>query len=329
MIEISGLQKIYRSRNRTTVALKGLDMTVERGQLFGLLGLNGAGKTTLLKILATTLSPDAGVARIDGKDVVREPRKVRSLIGFCNPDSQGLYLRLTGRENLYFFGALHGVPADVVSRRASALLDFFGLGNAADRLTKDYSTGMRAKVRLARALLHDPEVLLLDEPTSGMDFQSACEVYDLLRAINEKLGKTIIFTTHHLKEAEDLCPTVAIIHEGQVRASGPVIDLKRRWERPGVVVVCFRKDHSATRERIIQLAGVKELVEETTTSAVGGAEIERLKIHVVNADDVIPAIVAAMPPEALVSVGVEEPTLADIFMAETRKVGEGHGAGRR
>jgi ABC-2 type transport system ATP-binding protein len=295
---------------------------VERGQLFGLLGLNGAGKTTLLRILATVLSPDRGTASVGGVDVVREPRRVRSLVGFCNPDSQGLYLRLTGRENLGFFAALQRVPSDVAGRRISALLGFFSLESAAGRLVKDYSTGMRAKLRLARALLHDPELLLLDEPTSGMDFQSACEVYDLLRAINAEFQKTVVFTTHHLKEAEDLCPTVAIIHEGQIRAQAAVSELKRKLERPGVVVVRLRKGDDSLVPRLTGLAGVKGLIEEQAAAAVGTGEVERLKLHVTSPDDVIAAIVATVPAADLVSVGVEEPTLEDIFIAETRKVGE-------
>lgn len=205
-------------------AVRGLSFSCRAGEVFGLLGPNGAGKTTLLRLLATVLRPTAGTAVIAGHDLVDRPDRVRKVIGVLSANA-GLYGRLTARENLAYFGELHGVPAGRLARRIEDLLGRLDLHDAADRRAEGFSTGMRQKVALARALLHDPPLLLLDEPTEGLDVPTARTVYQMVQE-ERAAGKCIIFSTHRMAEAERLCDRIGVIAAGRLRAVGTVAQLR-------------------------------------------------------------------------------------------------------
>lgn len=210
-------------------ALRGVSISIERGELFGLFGPNGAGKSTLIRILSTLIIPTAGQALVAGFDTVREADKVRAAIGLVFANENSFYGRLTGRQNLEFFGALQQLPREAARRRAGELLELFGLSEAAGAYFQTYSTGMRQKLNVARALLHDPPVLFLDEPTKGMDVVTAEKVRGLLRReLVQRQGKTALLTTHDLDEMEALCDRVAILERGAIRASGPPAELIRQ-----------------------------------------------------------------------------------------------------
>lgn len=199
-------------------ALRGLTLAVERGTFFG---PNGAGKSTLIHILATLTLPTGGRARVMGFDVVREAGQVRACIGLASANENSFYGPLTARQNLEFFAALQNIPPDRARRCAGELLEMFGLGRAAGSCFQDYSTGMRQRLNMARALLHEPALLFLDEPTKGMDLTTAEHVRGLLRGeIVERQGKTVFLTTHDLDEMETLCDRVAILDQGLLRADG-------------------------------------------------------------------------------------------------------------
>lgn len=210
-------------------ALGGVTLAIERGSFFGLFGPNGAGKSTLIRILSTLIIPTGGTASVAGYDVVREADKVRASIGLVSANENSFYGRLSGRQNLEFFAALQNIVPAIARRRAAELLEMFGLAYAADSHFQSYSTGMRQRLNVARALLHDPPVLFLDEPTKGMDIATAEKVRALLRReFVERQGKTVWLTTHDLDEMETMCDRVAILEHGSIRASGSPAELIRQ-----------------------------------------------------------------------------------------------------
>jgi ABC-2 type transport system ATP-binding protein len=207
---------------RTVTALDGLDLEVGRGRVFCLLGPNGAGKTTLIKILATLVLPDGGRASVDGRDVAREPGPAKAAVGYAVADERSFYWRLTGRQNLEFFGALYGLRGTARDRRIDELLRLAGLEAAAALRFNAYSTGMRQMLAFARALLADAAILLVDEPTRSLDPQAADRIRTFLRGeLAGRQGKTILWATHDLGEAADYADDIAVIHRGRIRLRGP------------------------------------------------------------------------------------------------------------
>jgi ABC-2 type transport system ATP-binding protein len=211
---------------RTVTALDGLDLEVGRGRVFCLLGPNGAGKTTLVKILATLVLPDGGLAVVDGHDVAREAGPAKRAVGYAVSDERSFYWRLTGRQNLEFFGALYGLRGPAGGRRIDELLRLAGLDGAADLRFNGYSTGMRQMLAFARALLADAAILLVDEPTRSLDPQAADRIRLFLREeLAGRQGKTILWATHDLGEAADCADDIAVISRGRVRLRGPAASL--------------------------------------------------------------------------------------------------------
>ena len=227
-VSTSGLAHTFPTPRGPVHALRDVNLRIEPGQFFGLFGPNGAGKTTLIRILATLILPTGGAAQVHGFDVAREPARVRALIGLVFSSENSFYGRLTGRQNLEFFAALQNLSRADARRRTSELFELFGLAAAADAPFQTYSTGMRQKLNVARALLHNPPVLFLDEPTKGMDVLTAATLRTLLRAeLVERQRKTVVLTTHDLEEMESMCDQVGILEQGQLRAVGAPADLIR------------------------------------------------------------------------------------------------------
>ena len=219
-IETAGLTKRYGD----FVAVRGLSLAVERGEVFGFLGPNGAGKTTTIRMLMGILVPSAGHARIDGLDCQRDAAEVKRRVGYL-PDAPAFYDFLRGREIVQFVAEMHGLPRPQAARRAALLLEEQGLADAAEEFATNYSTGMKKKLGLACALVHDPPVLILDEPTNGLDPRAQRDVQQRLRAASAA-GKTVFLSTHLLDMAERLCTRVAIVHQGALASVGPVGELR-------------------------------------------------------------------------------------------------------
>jgi ABC-2 type transport system ATP-binding protein len=222
IVRTEGLVKRYDN----TLAVAGIDLSVEQGEIFGLVGPNGAGKTTTLRILATLLLPSAGTAEIAGMSVTRNPDDVRRVLGFM-PDSFGVYDDMKVWEYLDFFARCYGMGAADRRRMIGDLLELVDLGSKRDDYVQTLSRGMQQRLCLAHALVHDPQVLLLDEPASGLDPRARVELRELLRELRT-LGKTILISSHILPELEELCTSVAIVDRGQVLAQGRVSDIERR-----------------------------------------------------------------------------------------------------
>ena len=253
IVRATGLVKRYDR----TVAVAGLDLDIAEGEIFGLVGPNGAGKTTILRILATLLVPDQGDAEIAGASVRRNPNDVRRVIGFM-PDSFGVYDDMRVWEYLDFFARCYGISAERRRRMIGDLLELVDLGSKRDAYVQGLSRGMQQRLCLAHALVHDPSVLLLDEPASGLDPRARVELRELLRELRS-LGKTIIVSSHILPELEELCTSVAIVDHGQVLAHGKVADIERRL-RVGAV---FR----------IRVLGERESLEAARAWFAGQADV--------------------------------------------------------
>jgi len=224
MIQVENLSKSFLDKKRGPVrAVDGISFQVAEGEIFGLLGPNGAGKTTTLRLLATLLEPSAGTARIAGHDILREPGAVRRKIGFLSGD-MGLYHRLTPREILTFFGRLNDWNGDRLGRRIDELAAALAMREFLDTKVDKLSTGMRQKTAIARTLLHDPPILILDEPTAGLDVPTARVIEEFIRN-GRQAGKCILFSTHVMEEAEFLCDRIAVIHQGRIRALGTMREL--------------------------------------------------------------------------------------------------------
>jgi sodium transport system ATP-binding protein len=227
MIEVRGLVKTYEDPDGGTVrAVDDATLSCAAGEIYGLLGPNGAGKTTTLRCLATILAPTGGAATVAGHDVVREPEAVRRMLGFLS-STTGLYNKLTPRETLRFFGELHGLKGKTLAARVDETLALFAVTDYADRPNDRLSTGMKQRVSLARAAVHDPPVLILDEPTTGLDPLVTRTVEEAVRRLAEA-GKCVLFSTHHLAQAESLCSRLGLIARGRVVAEGTADELRAR-----------------------------------------------------------------------------------------------------
>jgi ABC-2 type transport system ATP-binding protein len=257
IVRTSGLVKRYPG----TLAVAGLDLDVEEGEIYGLVGPNGAGKTTTLRILATLLTATSGYAEVAGIDVRRNPDAARRVLGFM-PDVFGVYDDMKVWEYLDFFARCYGIPADRRRQMVGDLLDLVDLGSKRDAYVQGLSRGMQQRLCLAHTLVHDPKVLLLDEPASGLDPRARVELRELLRELRS-LGKTILISSHILPELEELCTSVAIVDHGQVLAHGRVADIEKRLRFGAVLrirvlgdadAVDAARDHFAADPRVASAA---------------------------------------------------------------------------
>ncbi len=227
MIEAHNLTKVFRDKKRGEIrAVDGISFRCQPGQIYGLLGANGAGKTTTLRMLATILQPTDGSARVAGFDITEQPEQVRTKIGFLST-ATALYGRLTARELVDYFGRLNGLNGGALRRRTDELFALLGISDFSDRRCDKLSTGMKQKVSIARTLVHDPPVMIFDEPTVGLDVMAARTIVGFIRDCRDR-GKTVIFSTHVMSEAEKLCDTIGIIHNGKLLAEGSLSELRAR-----------------------------------------------------------------------------------------------------
>jgi ABC-2 type transport system ATP-binding protein len=267
VLDVQNLQKTFISirgfwkREKHPVeAVQGISFSVHRGELFGIVGPNGAGKTTTVKMLSTLLLPTSGTAKVFGLDVIKDTNQIRPFIGFTFGGNKGLYSRLSGLDNLKYFAELYKLEPDLITRRIKELLEVVGLtGREQDRV-ETYSSGMQQRLHLARALLHDPELIFLDEPTVGIDPVGAREIRGLIKEL-VKRGKTVLLTSHYMYEVEELCDRIAVVNHGKVIALDTPAGLKARSSGDSVIVIQTpNSDHFLqNRLRILRkyLSGVR------------------------------------------------------------------------
>jgi ABC-2 type transport system ATP-binding protein len=303
-IQMTGLTRIFGA----TYALRGLNLTVGRGDLFGFIGSNGAGKTTTLRILATFLAPSGGSARILGHDVVTDADAVRHVIGYM-PDFFGVYKDMEVTEYLDFFGACYRIPAARRERTVNDVLELVGLSEKRGALIGALSRGMQQRLGLARVLIHDPQVLLLDEPASGLDPRARIEMMAILQEL-QRLGKTIIISSHILSELETLCNRVAIIEKGELIYAGPVQGVRDQMATGRVFWVKVAGD----RARAVEVLGACREVQAVED------QDGRVKVTLTDHDTDPGCVAEALVHGGLRLVGLEEEELGleEVFLRVTR-----------
>ncbi len=312
VIECEELGRLYQSRGllgrRTeTVALDGLTMAIPRGAVFGLLGPNGAGKTTTVRILSTLLLPTSGSARVLGHDVERAAGEVRKHIGLALGGERGLYGRLSGRDNLRYFGALQHMAGRDAGRRIDEVLELVGLADASGTPVERYSRGMRQRLQIGRALLARPEVIFLDEPTIGLDPQGAQEFRSLVPEL-AAAGATVLLTSHYMLEVDQLCETICVINEGREVALDSPAGIKRRFGRTSVMEVLLTALRGGLAAELESVAAVQRV--EVTSD--GGTH--RAMIHHAPDADVAGQVTRIVGAENVVHMTTREPTLEEAYL---------------
>ncbi|MFO7638311.1 MAG: ABC transporter ATP-binding protein [bacterium] len=298
-------------KKKVTRAVNGASLAVRRGELFGLLGPNGAGKTTLVRCIATLLIPDGGEIRMLGRDVFKDSIWCRQRIGLLTSGERTLYWKLTARANLEFFAALYGLAGREKEKRIDYLIELLGLKEVARERVERYSSGMKQKLSLARAMVHDPEVLLLDEPTIGLDPQFARFMRKFIKEeLKERHGKTILLTTHYMDEADELCDRIAFINRGRIVNVKTPAQYKRDIPHKDILEVRCQGQPDITGLR--ELAGVEQVAADSadgvTTVRVVAPDVEQVLAEVVE---------LLRPQSRLLGVDVKQPTLEDVFLHET------------
>jgi ABC-2 type transport system ATP-binding protein len=308
IIEVRDLVKVYGGETR---ALDGITFNVAPGEVFGFLGPNGAGKTTTIRILATLLLASAGTARVAGFDVTADADEVRKRLGVAM-QTPSLDAFSTGRETLELAGRLHRMPAAEVRRRSDELLELMGLGSVASKLTGTYSGGMKRRLDLASALVHRPEVLILDEPTEGLDPQSRTALWEELEKISAA-GTTMLLTTHYMEEADRLSSRLAIIDNGQIVVEGAPAELKRGVGADAVLLQLESPDGDG------QLAEVRRLLEGVVAADAVARHPAGIALAVPNASAAIPELLRRLDRNGLPIAGLQmsQPSLDDVFLKYT------------
>jgi ABC-2 type transport system ATP-binding protein len=304
-IVVDGLEKVYGKDVR---ALDGMTFAVPEGEVFGLLGPNGAGKSTTVKVLVTLTQPDGGHAFVAGHDVQRDPAAVRSSIGYV-PQASGIDREATGRENLVLQGRLQGMRGHDVERRAAELLDTFGLTDKANALVKTYSGGMKRRMDVAVGLMHRPQVLFLDEPTTGLDPEARAAMWEELERLANAERLTILLTTHYLEEADRLAGRVAIVSRGRVVTEGRPDDLKRELRGDAVTVELAADAAQRAIPVVSELPDVHEAI----------ADGRRVHARVEQGALAVPGILAALDGAGIPAraVTVSRPSLDDVYLHHT------------
>jgi ABC-2 type transport system ATP-binding protein len=306
VIETTDLRKTFKSRKTTVEAVRGVNLTVRGGQIFGFLGPNGAGKTTTLRLLATLLTPTSGQATVAGIDLLREPARVRERIGYV-PQGGSTDPGMTGRGELVMQGRLYGMNRGDAEARAKDLLAAFDLEAAADRRTGTYSGGMRRRLDVALGMVHRPIVLFLDEPTTGLDPQARARMWDEVRRLRES-GTTVFLTTHYLEEADVLADQLAIIDHGEIVAEGTADELKRQVAGD---VVTLGVDGG--RDRVLELVQNQPYVREAS------ADDDVVRLYVDRGDAAVPHLLRLLDAAGLApqTITLARPSLDDVFLRQT------------
>ena len=298
---------VLRRARKEVEAVKGVSFDIEQGEVFGLLGPNGAGKTTTIKMLITLLLPTSGSASILGLDVVADAREVRRRIGYVFGGDRGLYERLSALDNLRYFAELYAVPPRDQKARIGQLLDLVGLTGRESERVEGFSRGMRQRLHIARGLLHDPDLLFLDEPSIGIDPVGARELRQTIASLRTQ-GKTILLTTHYMFEADELCDRIAVIRQGELVAEGTPAQLKQRVTAGSVLEIDTFGGVQERLERVLAVPHVRAATVDVR------AQAETLVVGLDSGSDATAAVLAALDGIPLGRVVAREPTLEDAYV---------------
>jgi ABC-2 type transport system ATP-binding protein len=305
-IETHGLRRVFKTRKQVVEAVAGVDLTVGHGEIYGFLGPNGAGKTTTLRMLATLLPPSGGTARVAGCDLLTQPDRVRKLIGYVS-QAGGSDFEVVGRFELVFQGRLYGMSLANATKRAAELIEMLELEVCADRPVKTYSGGQKRRLDIGLGLVHNPQLLFLDEPTTGLDPQSRARVWDEVRRMHDR-GTTVFLTTHYLDEADALCDRIAIIDYGKIVAEGTPEELKRAVAGDVVTLTVAGPPQAAL-----------EVLKEQPYVREASIEEGEVRLYVDRGEVAMPAILRGLDAAGLqlLTIGLHRPSLDDVFLRQT------------
>ncbi len=309
IIETVGLSKTFKTRQGLVEAVKGVDMRVEKGEIFGFLGPNGAGKTTTMRMLATLMQPSGGRAMVAGYDLAREAGKVREQIGYVS-QAGGVEVAATGRENLILQARLYRLSASRAKERAQELIIALQLESFADRAAKTYSGGQKRRLDIALGMTHQPPLLFLDEPTTGLDPQSRAHLWEEVRKLRNE-GTTVFLTTHYLDEADALCDRLCIIDGGKIVAEGTPDELKRQVA--GDVVTIGLDTHNGALKQGQDLLATQDFVREVQL------DHDHLRLYVERGEQALPLILRVLDGAGLnlQTIALARPSLDDVFLRQT------------
>jgi len=313
VINVEHLNKVFysirgywRQKKHLVQAVKEISFSIGQGELFGMVGPNGAGKTTTVKMLSTLLLPTGGKATIFGHDVVRDTYKIRPRIGFTFGGNKGLYGRLSALDNLKYFAELYKLGPDTIERRIKEMLEIVGLtGREKDRV-ETYSSGMQQRLHLARAMLHDPDLIFLDEPTVGIDPIGAREIRALVKELVQR-GKTILLTTHYMYEAEELCDRIAVVNHGEIVALDTPAALKARASGESVIIIHTPNENPALTEELSNLS---------LNSQIGSLNnsTDTVSLQTRNPGRVLNALAPLLERQVISNIEVHNATLEDVYV---------------
>lgn len=308
ILKMRALKKVYTSRNQTITAVDNVDLKVARGEIFSLLGPNGAGKTTMVRMITTLGAPTDGELYVDGLDVTENSGRVREKVGLV-PQEEGLYGKLTAEETLEMMGVLYDVPEDVLQKRIEEILELVGLENRRDDLVNSFSGGMKQRLSLASGLVHHPELLILDEPTTGLDPQTRRRLWQLIRDLNDE-GVSIFINTHIMEEADALSDRVGILNWGKLVEVDTPENLKRMVTGGEIVNVPIK---SSDKKRTIEILENEKLVREINETEEG------LRLITEDRNKALSRVPQLLSNEGIEvqEIGVSEPTLEDVFIQIT------------
>jgi ABC-2 type transport system ATP-binding protein len=300
----------------TFTAVNGVDLQIKRGEIFGLLGPNGAGKSTTIRMLCTLLEPTSGTATVNGFDVVKQANEVRRSLGTVLAGERSIYWKLSGRENLEYFAALYHIPTAIAKKRVEELIERMEIKDRANELVEKYSTGMRQRIAIAKALLARPPILLLDEPTLGLDPQAARNLRELIAQLKEE-GHTILLTTHYMEEADLLSDRIGIIDTGKVIALDTPANLKARIDQQEIIKLEVTGWQEYVGDKLRSIDEVSSLVARQQ----GEADLWEVNLQSNNSRAVLPKIVESISHNGtrLVNMNVVKPSLEDVFIHLTGK----------
>jgi len=330
-IETINLTKTFKSKSqnsetgffkRETVSVNAIDnlnLEIKKGELFGLLGPNGAGKTTLVKMLCTLLPPDSGTALINGYDIVKQQMQVKRSLGtLFSVGERGFFWRLNGYRNLEFFASIYNVPRKKRRERILEVLNLVGLENNTFQIYQKYSGGMKRKLALARTLLPDPPIILLDEPTTGLDAFSSRTIREFVKRTVQETGKTILYTTHYIEEAAQICTKIGILKQGKIVAYDTPDALRSKIKKEELIYLIVEQITQAQIEKMRSLQGIISITEKAEADLM--PEQKELRVELKSVDQ-LPSIFDFLFEQniRLANFKREEPTLEDAFIELTKK----------
>ena len=310
-VNVTNLHKLFysirgfwRQHKHPIVAVEDISFDIKRGELFGVVGPNGAGKTTTVKMLSTLLLPTSGTASVLGLDILRDTREIRRHIGFTFGGNKGLYGRLSGLDNLRYFAELYKIDPDIIGQRIAELLEIVGLtGREQDRV-ETYSSGMQQRLHLARAMLHDPEMIFLDEPTVGIDPIGAREIRQLVKELVER-GKTVLLTSHYMYEVEELCDRIAVVNHGKIITLDTPAALKAHSKGGCVVVIQVPNGKGSLQG---QLDALQQHLSKVHTSG------EILSLYTQSPSIVLNELTPLLKQNLITNIEVRNATLEDVYV---------------